>query len=457
MRKAFNDIERRLLVNKPVIWISSIYWILALCVFIIVVETVIGLRAKFATDLTVFYASAILLLVVLLFLWISFQYRNYDKIFSIRQTFKIYVYNILAYIFICISSLVLVLIMTFRFNATIFISERVWIRTSQEFSRDLLSVRIAHLSPADIRFIRDNPQLFTSIGSTSNTNAATNLDLKSEYVPRKRLDENPFIKSNISYKFNALVALRKMPGFEYLDSVMKKTEESYARRVYVSDYGIDEDPVFYKYLESLSDSELDSLREHSETVITDYGLTPYRPKVQTITDYYRTLILQVSSIALNSEIPTDQILMTVIILMSLCSITFNFILTKNTLCLFAPFVYLTLVSLFIALVEYSISPFPFDPNREFISIAIGNLLLSVLLIITIQWRKKKFGRNLMFFIHQLHNLSALGFFIILFVFAGNAQMSSGLRIVLIIVSIAGFLITHYYFIRRMHKTLIQEV
>src|SRR5829696_9068930 len=160
MRKAFNDIERRLLVNKPVIWISSIYWILALCVFIIVVETVIGLRAKFATDLTVFYASAILLLVVLLFLWISFQYRNYDKIFSIRQTFKIYVYNILAYIFICISSLVLVLIMTFRFNAT-----------TEEFSRDLLSVRIAHLNPADISFIKNNPQLFTSIGSTSNTNA----------------------------------------------------------------------------------------------------------------------------------------------------------------------------------------------------------------------------------------------------------------------------------------------
>ncbi|HET9276770.1 MAG TPA: hypothetical protein VFN95_01250, partial [Flavitalea sp.] len=148
MRKAFNDIERRLLVNKPVIWISSIYWILALCVFIIVVETVIGLSAKLATDLKVFYLSAILLLVVLLFLWISFQYRNYDKIFSIRQTFRIYLYNILAYIFICISSLVLVLIMAFRFKAS-----------GQEFSRDLLSVRIAHLSPNDISFIKDNPQL----------------------------------------------------------------------------------------------------------------------------------------------------------------------------------------------------------------------------------------------------------------------------------------------------------
>ena len=450
MKKTFNDIERRLLVNKPVIWISSIYWILALCVFIIVVETVIGLSAKLATDLTVFYASAILLLVVLLFLWISFQYRNYDKIFSIHQTFRIYLYNILAYIFICISSLVLVLIMAFRFSAS-----------GQEFSRDLLSVRIAHLSRDDINFIKDNPQLFTSIGNTSKTNVATNLDLESEYVPRQRLEENPFIKSNIGYKFNALMALRKMPGFEYLDSVMDSVtaerKKSHTGRRYPRNYDIDEDPVFYKYLESLDDLQLDSLRDHSIKVIAYYGLTPYEPKSENITEYYRTLRNEVFSIEMNSEIPTDKILMTVIILMSLCSITFNFILTKNTLCLFAPFVYLTSVSLFIALVEYTIEPFPFDPNRQFISLAIGNLVLSVLIIITIHWRKKRFRRNLMFFIHQLHNLAALGFFIILFIFAGNSEMSSALRIVLIIVSIAGFLLTHYYFIRRMHKVLIQEV
>ena len=448
MRKAFNDIERRLLVNKPVLWISSIYWILALCVFIIIVETVIGLTAKFATNLKVFYASALLLLVVLLFLWISFQYRNYDKIFSIRQTFRIYLYNILGYIFICISSLVLVVIMTFKFN-----------KTAEEFSRDLLSVRIAHLSSADISFIRENPQLFTSIGNTSNTNVATNLDLKSEYIPRLRLEENPLIKANLNNRFNAVVALRKMPGFEYLDSVMSEKERAYPlARQYDASYDIDEDPVFYKYLESLSDFQLDSLRKHSKEVIAYYGLTRYpKPTVQNISDYYRILISEVSSIRLNSEIPTTQILTTVIVLMFLCSITFNFILTKNTLCLFAPFVYLTLVALFIALVEYTIEPFPSDPNREFITLAIGNLLLSASIIITIQWRKKKFGRSLMFFIHQLHNLSALGFFIILFIYAGNAEMSSGLRIVLIVVSIAGFLATHYYFIRRMHKTLIQEV
>lgn len=447
MRKAINDIQKRLLINKPVIWISSIHWILALCVVIIVVESVIGLSAKFATDLTVFYGSAILLLVVLLFLWISFQYRNYDKIFTIRQTFKIYLYNILAYIFICISSLVLVVIMNFRFNASM-----------EEFSRDLLSVRIAHLTSDDITFIKGNPQLFTSIGNTSKANVATNLDLKSEYIPRQRLEENPFIKQNISYRFNALVALRRMPGFEYLDSVMNEREKSSGGSlVYSANYEIDEDPVFYKYLEGLTDLQLDSLRRHSQTVIATYGLRPYPgPKVQGITDYYRTLTSQVYSIELNSEIPTSQILITVIILMALCSVTFNFILTKNTLCLFSPFVYLTVFSLLFALIETFMSPFQYDVDREYLSMTLANLLLSALIITTLQWRKKFYGRSLLFFVHQMQNLAALGFFAILCIYAGN-ETSSTFRISLIIFSVAGFLLTHYYFVRRMHKTLIQQI
>ena len=442
MRKAINNIQKRLLTTKPVIWISSIHWILALSVVIILVESAIGLSAKFATDLSVFYASAILLLVVLLFLWISFQYRNYDKIFTIRQTFKIYLYNILAYIFICVSSLVLVVIMTFRFNAS-----------PEEFSRDLLSVRIAHLSAADITFIKDNPQLFTSIGKPSNTNIATNLDLKSEFVPRQRLEENPFIKSNISFRFTVIIALRKMAGFEYLDSVLTANEKG---SVYTPNYEIDEDPVFYKYLKSLTDLQLDSLREHGKDVIKKYGLTPYPgPVVQTIQEYFRDLSAQVYSIESNSEIPTVHILMTVIILMSLCSITFNFILTKNTLCLFAPFVYITLLSVLYAVIE-SIVSLQYVPDRDYVAFTIANLLLSAFIMIILQWRKKGFGTSMLFFIHQLQNLAALGFFIILFIYAGN-ETSSVLRISLIIFSVAGFLITHYYFIRRMHRMLIQQI
>ena len=446
MKKIFNDIERYLLVNKPIVWISSIIWISGLCVLMLLIEVAIGFMAKPRADLDIFHTISLLLLVVLLFTWVSFQYRNYDKIFTIKQTFRIYLYNILGYILIYLSSLMLLVIMHYRFTS---------MTDMETFSKDLLSVRIANLRDSDIKFIRGNPQLFTSRGSTSVNNSSGSLDLTTEYGARAKLEMNPLIKFNISDKYPVSWALRKMQGYEYLDKMMMEAETS---DIYKE---IDEDPIFYKYVSGLSALQIDSLRQHSNEVFAKYGLEKhdsYDESDVAMNKSFKGLSSQVVRIEMNSNISKDKNYLTIIILMAICAVTFNFILTKNILCFVAPFVYAVLFSFGYSLFDYiylkSLLNIRIDDNYRLMSV---NAFLLILIFILLRWAKRAYNINILFFVRQLQNVSALFFVMILFIITIDLENEVGFwHIPLVVISVAAFLVTHYYFIRKMHSNLIQE-
>lgn len=446
MKNPFGAIDKRLLENRPVLWISSIHWILGFGCLIALLSIFLGLYGRPALDLSGVFLALLIVWMIVILIWIIFQFRNYEKVFSTKQTAFIYLLNFIGYSFVGASVIIIFFLYKSRLGD---------VRNDEGFSRELLAVRIASLRNSDITFIKQYPQLFTSKGTDQNYDTAKTVDLNKEYldIPRERLNDNPFIEGNLSgYSYLSVVtALRKAEGYKFVDSLLTAREKT-GQNYYPE---LNEGPLFYKYLTNLKDDQLDSIRKLKTELWKKYGLTTVNTDTayQGMQKYYRELQGEIRNLKANAGIAWDSLGVLLIIMLAIFSVSFNYIISKKALSLLAPFIYIALFALIASILHDDF----IEANRHY-ELKINLILFLIIFIIT-RFRKW-IGSGVRFFAMQLLNISALFFPILALAEASEWDDRRGdfmfnLPVVAVaILSVIVFLVLHYLFIRTIRSTLV---
>lgn len=89
-------LDKYLIQNWPVIWLSRIHIISALCVFLLIIDYFIYLNESPISDSAYFFPAYCILLIPVLFIWIRFQFVNYQRGFTTRQLFSLFINNALG-------------------------------------------------------------------------------------------------------------------------------------------------------------------------------------------------------------------------------------------------------------------------------------------------------------------------------------------------------------------------
>jgi len=133
MKRFFAHINKKLLITKPILWITAIPWVLGACLFMAVIQVMIGLVFPLSYNFSLIAYFIYLLVAAVCFMVGAFQFRNFETEFSFKQTYYIYLLNIITYLIFALCVLMLSLTLHFRFKLT---------EDKEDFGKKLLAVRI---------------------------------------------------------------------------------------------------------------------------------------------------------------------------------------------------------------------------------------------------------------------------------------------------------------------------
>jgi len=434
MKKFIRNTNKYFLINKPIIWITAIPWVLATCIFVGLIQLFLGLIFPLSYNFSVIAYFVYLVLGTVCFMVGAFQFRNFETEFSFKQTFLIYLLNIATYLIFAFCILILSLTLHLRFKLSV---------KPENFGKELLAVRIGSLTDSEIDFIRRHPQLFTSKGSSTYYDTSRAVDLSEEYNSRLKIDSIPFSKSDISSKYSIVDALRYEKGFETVDSLLALNEAVMVKApknqlVYADNpkrSELDPDPIFYKYLSGLSAQQIDSIRKVKQRVLREYQISehetgPWRK--------YTELSQQFASLIFNTSLPKDdEIALLILVIVLLSTLVFILVVTKSIATLMA-----IAMSIGIGLTAAYFISYSFElDGGEFI---FGSALTLLLFIVTYSfvYKRKKITKIFIF-----HCINAAALCLILSVLVTSAPTLGKLPVI-----VAAIIITEYFFIRKMfHK------